>query len=204
MSGVLTLVQGSAFPSEPQQIDNVLVWELGSILPQTSIPIQFTVRVASRVGSVTQIVNVAHVQNQEGQQTTVITPSNRVDFPLDPSAVTLSSFTAQRRAKDIRIRWVTLSEIDTWSFAIYRANGLQTGHKPPPDAVKVMPQNILADGRGGAGATYEVIDTTASLQQSYTYWLVEVEVDGSENTYGPTQWVGAGRVYLPLALKIKG
>lgn len=201
MNNIVSYIEGSAIPNVSRIEASTLIWEIGTLAPRSSTNIQFAVRVASQIGSQVQVSNVANAQDETGQQTNSTIKSNRVDFPLDPSAVTLASFTAQRRDKDVRIRWVTLSEIDTWSFAIYRANGRHSAHEPPTNAVKITAQNILAEGRGGAGATYEVIDSTAAPQQTYTYWLVEMETSGNQNTYGPAQWLGASRIYLPIALR---
>jgi hypothetical protein len=104
--------------------------------------------------------------------TTVIKPS--------PLAITLASFTATRRADGIVVNWLTSAEINTWGFYLYRsADGSRSG------AVRVTAAIIPGQGRGQGGAAYSWLDTTAQPGVTYSYWLQEVELNGTTNEYGP-------------------
>ncbi len=100
--------------------------------------------------------------------------------PQIPTAIMISSFGATWQGDALMVRWATSMEIDAWGFRLYRsADGRRAG------AVQVTPELILARGRGQGGALYEWADRSAKAGMSYSYWLEEVEIDGSVNEYGP-------------------
>jgi uncharacterized repeat protein (TIGR01451 family) len=98
----------------------------------------------------------------------------------NPTAISLASFTAVRQGDSIVVRWVTTAEINTWGFHLYRsADGKRTS------AVRVTPALIPGQGRGQGGASYIWTDTAVDASLTYTYWLVESEISGATNEYGP-------------------
>lgn len=133
-------------------------------------------------------------------------PSNRLVVPLriiDPTAVTLLSFSAAHAEGGVMVRWETGSEMNTVGFHLLRA--------PSPDraaAERVTPALIVARGSTNQGATYSWFDSTARPGESYTYWLQELEAVGGVdefilvNEYGPTAALmsvdGPYRLSLPL------
>lgn len=132
-------------------------------------------------------------------------PSNRLTTPLlirqEPTAVTLSSFTAASEPGKVVLRWTTQTELNSWGFHVYRsASGTRA------DATRITPSLILARGSTQAGASYRWDDSTAQPGTAYTYWLEEIEHgDGSNiNIYGPVRSsVGTSNVYqvvVPLVL----
>jgi uncharacterized repeat protein (TIGR01451 family) len=124
--------------------------------------------------------------------TTVIKPS--------PLAITLASFTATRRADGILVSWLTTAEINTWGFHLYRSpDGSRSG------AVRVTATIIPGQGRGQGGAAYSWLDQDAQPGVTYSYWLQEVELNGTTNEYGPAK---AGNtpaaqhsIFLPVAYR---
>ena len=61
-------------------------------------------------------------------------------------------------------------------------------------------------GRGQGGASYSWSDTTAQLGETYDYWLVETEVNGTTNEYGPAHALphtesSAFQLFLPVLLR---
>lgn len=126
-------------------------------------------------------------------------PSNVLQTPLriiEPSAITLQSFSAAREAGNIVVRWSTGAERNTWGFHLYRSAGGRAG------AVRITPRLVLALGRGGSGASYSWTDIGARLGEPYSYWLQEVELDGMAHEYGPARVAplatGDTTVRLPL------
>ncbi len=96
-----------------------------------------------------------------------------------PTAVDLIAFNAQAQGQAIRVRWLTSKEEHTSHFDLYRATS--------PDrasAVRVTASSIPAHG---AGIYYGWSDTSIAPNTTYYYWLVESEVGGATNEYGPTQ-----------------
>lgn len=115
--------------------------------------------------------------------------------PLEPTAVTLSSFDAQAQRETNLIRWKTASELDNFGFNLYRAEGLNEVR------TRLNETLIPAQSAGGlVGADYEFEDLAKG--KTYYYWLETVGADDTE-LYGPaTVTSGAPCApYLPLLCK---
>ncbi|RRR71813.1 MAG: hypothetical protein EI684_10980 [Candidatus Viridilinea halotolerans] len=120
---------------------------------------------------------------------------------INPTAITLIEFNATVQGEDIRVRWSTASEHDTWAFHVWRsADGTRA------NAERITPQRILSRGGPQMGASYSWLDTSATPGVRYSYWLEEIEINGQNNEYGPataTSGLSSGefRVLLPLVLR---
>jgi uncharacterized repeat protein (TIGR01451 family) len=119
----------------------------------------------------------------------------------NPTAIALASFTATREGENVVVRWVTTAEVDTWGFQLYRSADGQRAN-----AMRVTPQLIPGQGRGQGGARYSWIDTSVEAGITYTYWLVEIEIGGVTNEYGPATAhvqpsVQTFHLFLPLAVR---
>lgn len=118
-----------------------------------------------------------------------------------PTAITVASFSAMHAggAADgaMVIRWTTGMELNTFGFQLYRS---ATGTRA--DAVSITATPVLALGRAGSGADYRWVDGSAQPGVSYTYWLAEIELNGTTTEYGPARGSGpasaAFTLYLPL------
>ncbi len=97
-------------------------------------------------------------------------------FTPAPTAIALSGLTAGREGTAMVVRWTTSAEIDTWGFDVYRS---ATDRRE--DAVKLTAQRILAHGAGD----YSYVDISAPADGVSRYWLVETELSGRTNEYGP-------------------
>src|SRR5262249_57053679 len=98
----------------------------------------------------------------------------------NPTAIALASFTAARAGEQIIVRWVTTAELNTWGFHLYRSTDAKRAK-----AVRITPALILGQGRGQGGASYTWTDVDVKDGVTYTYWLVETEIGGATNEYGP-------------------
>ncbi|NOK63063.1 MAG: hypothetical protein GFH27_549279n506 [Chloroflexi bacterium AL-W] len=119
-------------------------------------------------------------------------------YTLDPTAIVLVSFTANHAGDEVKVRWETSAEINTWGFHLYRSTD-----KDRANAERVTSEIILAQGRGQSGTTYSWTDTNVSADETYTYWLEETEVNGTSHEYGSTTAVyrteeAEYNVFLPL------
>jgi hypothetical protein len=123
-----------------------------------------------------------------------------VDFGLylAPNAVTLTRFDALRSGSAVRVVWSTSEEVNTLGFYVYRAEGVHAQGALPAGATRINP--ALISGAGAQGGSYSWLDTTARGSTSYSYFLVEVEIDGKENIYGPAQVRSLGGVFLPVVV----
>jgi hypothetical protein len=121
--------------------------------------------------------------------------------PVQPQAVQLLRFTATANDNGAAIEWATGAEVNSFGFVLYRAASNNRAA-----AMLVTQEVIPAQGRS---ATYRFEDATTQAGQPYFYWLVEIERDGDQMEYGPTQLgaahaahvleVVAGGVAMPVA-----
>jgi hypothetical protein len=110
----------------------------------------------------------------------------------------LLSFRAVRAEEGVSVRWATGLELNTWGFHLLRSSDGQRAN-----ARRVTDALVLAQGRDGGGASYQWLDTGVQPGETYSYWLQEVELDGTIHEYGPVRVsernAGGGReVFLPL------
>ena len=91
--------------------------------------------------------------------------------------VVLSLLTARDENGQVVIRWETSSEENTVGFFVERWDGSAW--------VRVNDQIVYANGQDGMGSSYALVDAGASVDEVYSYRLVEVETGGSEEVYGP-------------------
>ncbi len=117
------------------------------------------------------------------------------DAPGDPQAISLSYFRARGLADGVLLEWGTETEFDTAGFFVRRA-GTQGGNYVDP-GIGFVP----AEGGELSGASYDAADTTAVPGQAYWYKLVEVEINGTENEYGPIRAL-AGVTPTPTSVVI--
>ena len=130
-----------------------------------------------------------------GDPTRTIIPAGEV------TSVVLVGFTATHSDNGIVVRWITSGEYQTWGFYLYRSADGERGH-----AVRVTPELIGARGRGMNEMTYyNWLDSTNTSDTIYTYWLQEIELNGTLNEYGPTTTAIAPALshtmYLPIAAR---
>lgn len=85
----------------------------------------------------------------------------------------------------VEMSWNTLSEWGTAGYLIYRSEGASF-----VSAEQVSEEMIMASGGGEYGLT----DASAKAERSYTYWLVEVGVDGREEVVASVTTTAQGCV----------
>jgi hypothetical protein len=113
----------------------------------------------------------------------VFYPSEEIDTPLyivEPSAIELRSFTAQRSAMGAQLTWETGIELDSAGFHLYRGSSEERNA-----AVQITERLIPARGSSQAGASYSYLDSATPAPGPVYYWLREVTLDGSIAEYGP-------------------
>lgn len=123
-----------------------------------------------------------------------------------PGAVSLVSFraTLQQGAsgQEISVDWVTSAELDTFGFHIYLGTDETFG-----SARQMSSQMILGEGSDG-GVYHFSIPYNAQKDppiSALAVWLVETELDGSLNYYGPTRVIDPASLkrstFLPLVIR---
>jgi hypothetical protein len=96
-----------------------------------------------------------------------------------PTAVDLLYFNAEWQSNAVRLTWATAVEIDNFGFRLLRSS---TGNLADAAEIAFIP----GAGHGlQNGQTYAYDDAAAQPGQSYTYWLVDVDLNGIETVHGP-------------------
>jgi uncharacterized repeat protein (TIGR01451 family) len=174
---------------------------LGTLVGNATGSVTFIVRVDKPFPTgLTQIDNTASISD-DGTHGADPTPVNNVAATKKPpTAVTLTRFSADRQTKGVWLNWTTGSELNSLGFQIYRSS---SGNRS--DAVLVTPQLIVSRGAGASGASYSVLDPSADAGVSYHYWLIEQDIGGGSNEFGPVQITGLRsspyQIFLPLVLR---
>jgi hypothetical protein len=123
--------------------------------------------------------------------------------------VDLIYFLAESDPEGVRLEWATASEIDVSGFRIKRATSLAGLYETVDIVWQGQTVNFVpAVGQPPTGgAVYEVWDVAAAGGQMYWYKLVAVDLDGTEDLYGPVSAVsGSGtpignkKLFLPILL----
>ncbi|MEM7531247.1 MAG: SdrD B-like domain-containing protein [Chloroflexota bacterium] len=102
----------------------------------------------------------------------------------NPTAIELLSFTTNELPSGgTLVRWVTGSEIDTAGFDLYRTTGEATSFDE--NSAAHVTEGVEIVGSSVFGGEYTFVDNSAVPGVVYTYWLLETEINGTINTYGP-------------------
>ncbi|GIV91129.1 MAG: hypothetical protein KatS3mg055_3647 [Chloroflexus sp.] len=172
-----------------------------------SLAVTFRVQVNTPLpATVTAIVNQAtasgaNVPTTPSDDPTTTTPDDptRLSTPppeSPPTAIVLTEFRLVATDQGWDIVWATGAEVNTRGFLIYRSIGERE------KAQLLTPIPIPAQGSAGSGATYRFSDRTAVNGVAYSYWLVEIETNGTFHEYGPLQSRGTisqqYRYFIPL------
>lgn len=95
----------------------------------------------------------------------------------------------------VLIQWQTGSEIDNFGFRLRRSSN---GNFFMSELIHFEASTITT----GPGTSYSYFDS--DLQPgSYTYWLIDVETDGSETVHDPVQVevTRGARLYFPAVFR---
>ena len=105
---------------------------------------------------------------------------------MDPSAVTLTSFTALRLPDGkTRLEWRTGYEVDNAGFRVYRE---QNGQRVRITSSLVPGTALIGIGRGASAGdrTYSWSDATTPTDDGpVQYWLEDVDRHGKSTWHGP-------------------
>ncbi|PDV96605.1 hypothetical protein A9Q02_06520 [Candidatus Chloroploca asiatica] len=162
-------------------------WDVGTLPAGGAVQIFVDVEITA--GDAEEIVSVAEVWRAI-EFDIDSTPANNILAEDDQEEVrfsfltpiTLKSFTAARTSAGVAIAWETGMELDTRGFNLWRSSdGTRAG------AVLITPQMIASRGSSTGGAAYQFVDTTATTDNAYAYWLVEIANNGLTSEYGPVR-----------------
>lgn len=188
--------------------DRDVVAQIGTITRGNEVRLTFVVQVNDTIpANTTRITNQAIVRGSNVPDTpsddpNTPTPDDPTIVPATstgggPVAIVLTEFRAEAAADGVTVLWTTGSEVKTASFEILRSN------RPDRSGGAQSSGLIPARGSGGGGASYSYVGAPLSAGQPAYFWLVEHELGGDTNEYGPitaspalSENVG-NSVYLP-------
>ncbi len=195
----------SATASQGSFNSSTYVWDVGTVTNGANA----TLTIIAQVMQAIPITNSAQVSAADqpdpnsipGNNSSIENDQAQVDIIGRPTAIHLSRFTASTGTNGVLLAWETSLEVNTWGFQIYRS---ASGERA--DAVLITDRLILARGRSQAGSQYTWLDQTAVPGQAYSYWLLEVETDGTPAEYGPASTARPAQdreysIVLPLVVK---
>lgn len=150
----------------------------GSFLAPDLMPGGYQIEIRPPLGYSTSLIGT--------QTITIGTPGTtlRYEAPvyLTPNVVALVSFRAIPQEGSIQVRWVTAAELNTQGFRLYREDD-----RINASALQVTP--ALIQSQGSDGGLYAVVAPYNPAHDApldnIRFWLVEYEITGKENRYGP-------------------
>lgn len=171
-------------------------YAIGTLAPGQAGTVTFVVQVDSSLPDTVQFITATVAISDDGLHGTDINIANNTASDATPifrpTAVTLVYLVAvPHPSGGALVRWQTATEHNTWGFHLLRS---ATGSLE--DAERVTPS--LIPGGNPHGATYEWHDTGALPGRRYSYWLQEIELDGTPLIYGPVHLSTTHQVYLPI------
>lgn len=96
------------------------------------------------------------------------------------ASVDLLYFRAAAGSDSIKVEWETAQELDNLGFNLYR------GLSDDFEAATKLNGGLIAGNTGSAtGAYYDWLDTDVQVGTQYTYWLIDIDINGVETTHGP-------------------
>ncbi|MCX5894658.1 MAG: hypothetical protein NTZ51_02330 [Proteobacteria bacterium] len=112
-------------------------------------------------------------------QITTTTSVSSTTTTEEPTLIKLAGFKAIAGNREVRLEWVTESEVDNAGFNIYRAE-TEDG-----EYIQINDSLIAAEGSATGGAPYIYADTGVQNRKTYYYKLEDIDVWGRSTLHGP-------------------
>lgn len=108
--------------------------------------------------------------------------------PITPTLIKLASFTAEGEGDQVRLEWVTKTEIDNVGFNLYRST--ERGGTYQKLNSSLIPGLISS----AAGKRYVFMDSGVTRGRFYYYKLEDIDLSGTRTMHGPlcVDWDGDG------------
>ncbi|MBN1584568.1 MAG: DUF11 domain-containing protein, partial [Anaerolineae bacterium] len=195
-------------PDEPDD-DGILTWYdltaaglngLGrNMMPGETFVVTTVFRIVQDVITTTNVATVTNVLDEYDN------PSDDKNDDQEISNVTtfvdLLYFRATSLPDAVLVEWETAVEIDNYGFYLFRDTGEEL---ESADEIAFLP---ATGHRQGAGAAYQFKDLAVQADIYYTYWLVDIDVNGQRTTHGPvsvttlSQYETPWHIYLPIVVR---
>jgi hypothetical protein len=209
-SGPIEYVGGNIPADSVDNTNGVLGWNdltgpapngFGSDLTPNEVFVIETVFRLTTTGQEFSMNNRAEVTNaQDTLGNTANDDDDTAQVINEPTAVDLLYFTSRKEGDAVRLKWATAVEYDNFGFRLLRSS---TGDLAHATEIGFIP----GQGQGTAsGINYSYLDETIAVGQTYTYWLVDVDFNGTETVHSETTSISTGSanpttIYLPLIFK---
>ncbi len=156
---------------------NTVSCNLLTPLPAPSVDANAKWTVKIDISSSTQVSNTASVSSITTDPNLT---NNASTATCNPTAVTLTSFTASEVEGNIVLDWETASEYNTLGFNLYMAASADGEKVKVNDSL--LPSNVAPGSMEGATYTYTAGE---AVKGEYYFWLEEVDISAGETIYGP-------------------
>jgi uncharacterized repeat protein (TIGR01451 family)/fimbrial isopeptide formation D2 family protein len=205
-TGPVQYVGGTPRADTVDNINRRLAWNdltafFGDLAPGQSVAITTIFRLTT-TDTEFSMINTARVTNADDVFNNVANEDEDTEVLTNvPTAVDLLYFTSQQAGANVELHWATAVEYDNYGFRLLRSI---TGNFA--DAVEIG--FVPGQGQGTvSGTTYTFTDKTVDANQTYTYWLVDVDFNGLETPHPETTSISlsaggnGAKIYLPLIVK---
>jgi len=157
---------------------------LGSINPGGLVIITINVT-ANTFSSATTASNTATVSATTGDPNSTNNSSTVISTIQSPTAVQLVYFRAIPRSNGVLLEWKTRDEVRNLGFNVYREDA--TGqHRLNPSLIAGSALVLRHGHPQHAAKTYQWLDSQEASPSS-SYWLEDVDLNGTKNQHGPAQ-----------------
>lgn len=117
-----------------------------------------------------------------------------------PNAIDLVSFIVKRQNGALYVRWVTAAEQYTYGYRLVQQDTVAAA-----DAVQFTSELIPSQGSWGGVYEMELSDNQVydAPDETLIFWLVEYEITGNQNRYGPFSVTSSPSTWLFLPLIVQ-
>ncbi len=189
-TGPAIYVGGTPLANDIDNINQELFWNdlttyFGDMLPGQIFDVYTVFQLTNPVSYT--LINIAEIPLGG-----VDSYTNPVTHPPVSTAVEVINFQAVPRDRGVLLSWETAAEVDTYGFRILRDD---------VGELIFVPSQAQSDA---SGAGYEYLDATVTAGQTYTYWLIDVNMTQDDKTVNGPAIVtvsSSATIYLPIVLR---
>lgn len=153
------------------------IWDIGTLAVSGTAELTITAYVGNTNYDRKAITNWIYLTNLYQNDTNPT--NNQASVVIKPTVVVLSRFEALNVDGKIALEWETSSELGTVGFYLMRKA------QDSEEYVQVNAELLPVVPGAPQGGVYRVIDPDAEPGRLYTYVLLEIEMWGEKNRYGP-------------------
>ncbi len=184
------------YTSAGHEVDRLVADEKGAAKFADLIPAEYSIKVVPSEGYITNLSGTSTLPP--------LLPGANMRFasPVfqSPKLISLVDFTVALQDDRLWVRWTTAAEYNTYGYRLLRQDAILSA-----ELIRLTPD--LIPSQGSLGGAYEMSFAYNVVYdgpyETMEFWLVEYEISGKENYYGPFR-VGQTTIstlFLPLIVQ---